>query len=195
MRYGCYKARAPALLAGGVVAGPLRRPLVASSRLPDAPSALRLAAVVRAVALPAVTAGADDHQPVAPCAVEHPVAQVHGSGSCHRGLDAVATAGDTQPISCAVIALAVTQKPRPLRQRPGLHLLGGGLVLPHGLAAGHVSLGYAADGWSSGAIAAGRLWGATRSGVRTRSTAGGWREPDPRRAPAGNPIHDVRSET
>jgi hypothetical protein len=74
MRYGCYNPRSPALLAGGVVAGPYGCPLVAPSRIADAMSPLQLAAVGRAVALPAVAAGADDHQPAAACAVEHPVA-------------------------------------------------------------------------------------------------------------------------
>jgi len=76
MRYGCYNPRAPALLAGGVVAGPGACPLVASSRLADASFAMHLAAVGRAVAMPPIATSADDHQPVAPRAVEHPVALV-----------------------------------------------------------------------------------------------------------------------
>jgi hypothetical protein len=171
MRYGCYKARAPALLAGGVVAGSQGCPLVASARLPDAPPALDLAAVDRTVTLPTVAAGADGHQSAAPPAVEHSVALFDGSGSGHRALDAAATVGDI-PFHCCVIALAVTQKPRPLRQQPGLRLLGGSLVLPHGLAAGHVSLGRAGAGWSGGAIAAGPPPGATTSGMSTTSRAG-----------------------
>ena len=61
MRYGCYNSRAPALLTGGVVAGPGACLLVASSRFADASFALHLNAVGRAVALPAVAASADDH--------------------------------------------------------------------------------------------------------------------------------------
>jgi len=78
MRYGCYKPRAPSLLAGCVVAGPMARPLVAPSRLADASFALHMTAVGRAVAIPAVAAGADDHLPAAPRAVEHPVALLDG---------------------------------------------------------------------------------------------------------------------
>jgi len=78
MRYGCYKPRTPTFLASGVVAGPVASLLVASSRLADASLALYLAAVGRAVAISAVAAGADDHQPVAPRAVEYPVALLDG---------------------------------------------------------------------------------------------------------------------
>ncbi len=78
MRYGSCKSQAPALLAGGVVACPVTCPLVAPSCLANASSPLHLAAVGRAVPLPTVAARADDHQPVAPCAVEHPVALVNG---------------------------------------------------------------------------------------------------------------------
>jgi len=74
MRYGCYNSRAPALLAGGVVARPQGRLLVAPPRLADAPPPLHSGAVGRAVALSPVTAAADDHQPVAPRAVQYPVA-------------------------------------------------------------------------------------------------------------------------
>ena len=85
MRYGSCNSRAPALLAGGVVACPVACPLVAPSRLADALFALHLDAVGRAVALPAVAVGADDHQPVAPRAVEHPVALVDDRAPATEG--------------------------------------------------------------------------------------------------------------
>ena len=119
MRYGSCNSQPPALLAGGVVAGAQGCLLVALARFPDTSSPLHLAAPGRAVTLPTVAAGADDHQPAAPRAIEHPVALLDGQASCHRELDAEATAGDTQPW-CGVIALAVTQKPRLLRQQSGL---------------------------------------------------------------------------
>ena len=145
MRYGCYNPRAPVFLAGGVVAGSDGCPLVAPSRLAGVLFALHLGTVGRAIALAAVATGADDHQPAAPCAIEHPVALVDDR--------APATDGWTQrpppailSLIAVVIALAVTQKPRPLRQRPGLRLLGGGPVLPHELVAGHAIIGHAGDG-------------------------------------------------
>ena len=144
MRYGCYNSRAPALLAGGVVAGSDGCPLVAPSRLADASFALHLAAVGRAVPLPAIAAGTDDHQSAAACAVEHPVALVDDRAPATEDW----TPGPPPAIltSSLVIALAVTQKPRPLRQRPGLRFVSGGPVLPHGLVAGHVIIGHAGDG-------------------------------------------------
>ena len=74
MRYGSCQVKAPALLAEGVVAGSQGPPLITLARLADAPPALHLGTVGRAVALPAVAVAANDHQPLAPCAVEHPVA-------------------------------------------------------------------------------------------------------------------------
>ena len=136
MRYGCYNSRSPALLASGVVARPGACPLVAPSRLADALFASHLAAVGRAVALPAVAAGADDHQAAAARTVEHPVALVDDRAPATEDW----TPGPPPAILSlivVVIALAVTQKPRPLRQRPGLRFVGGGPVLPHGLVAGH----------------------------------------------------------
>ena len=88
----------------------------------------------------------------------------------------------------------MAQKPRLLRQRPGLRLVGGGLVLPHGLAAGHVGIGRPGDGWSGDAIATGPLSGGTRSGPRTTSAAGRRRKPAPRHAPAGNQNHRLPRE-
>jgi len=85
MRYGCYNSRAPALLAGGVVAGPDGCLLVAPSRFADASFALHLGAVGRAVALPPITTSADDHQPVAAPAVEHPVAFLDGQAPATEG--------------------------------------------------------------------------------------------------------------
>ena len=143
MRYGSCKSQSPALLAGSVVARSQRRLPVSPARLADAPPPLHLGAVGRAITLPPIATGADDHQPTAPRAVEHPVALLDGR--------APATEGWTQRPPPAIlsliavfIALAVARKPRPLHQRPGLRLLGGGPVLPHRSVAGHATLGHAA---------------------------------------------------
>jgi len=111
MRYGTCNSRAPTLLAGGVVACPVTCPLVASSRLADALFALHLDAVGRAVALPAVAVGADDHQPVAPCAVEHPVALVNGQ--------APATEDWTPWPPPAILSLSVVLSPWRWHRSPG----------------------------------------------------------------------------
>ncbi len=74
MRYGSCNLYAPAFLAGRVVARPQGRLLVTPSRLAEASLPLHLGAGGRAVPLPPVAATADDHQPVAPRAVQHPVA-------------------------------------------------------------------------------------------------------------------------
>ena len=111
MRYGSCKSQAPALLAGGVVAGPQGRPLVAPSRLADTSSPLHLRARARAVALPPITAGADDHQPVAPRAVEHPVALLDGR--------APATEDWTQGPPPAILTLSVESSLRRWHRSPG----------------------------------------------------------------------------
>ena len=72
--FGCYNSQAPALLAGGVVACPERGPLVSPPRFADAVPPLPLGSAGGAVALAPVAAAANDHQPVASGAVEHPVA-------------------------------------------------------------------------------------------------------------------------
>ena len=121
MRYGSCNSQSPALLAGGVVACSQRRLLVSPARLADAPPPLHLGAVGRAITLPPIATGADDHQPTAPRAVEHPVALLDGRTP--------ATEGWTQRPPPAIlsliavfIALAVARKPRPLRQRLGFVL-------------------------------------------------------------------------
>jgi hypothetical protein len=81
MRYGCYKPRTPFLLASGVIAGAVRRSLVAPYRFSDASAPLDLAAMGRAVSLAPVAPGADGHLPVASCAGKHPVALVDGPNS------------------------------------------------------------------------------------------------------------------
>ena len=78
MRYGCYNLPPPALLAGGVFACSQESPLVSPAGLADAVPPLHLGTTGRAVALPAVTVPADDHQAVASCAVQHPVAVLEG---------------------------------------------------------------------------------------------------------------------
>lgn len=112
MRYGCYHLPAPALLAGGVVACPEGGLLVSPAGFADAVPPLHLSAVDRAVTLASVAAAADDHQAVTPRAMEHPVTLLDGP--------APATEDWTQcppstilSLNVRVIALAVTQKPKP----------------------------------------------------------------------------------
>jgi hypothetical protein len=145
MRYGCYKPRAPFLLAGGVVAGAVGRSLVASSRLAEALFPLGLPAIGRAVTLAPIATGADRHQTAAPRAGKHPVALVDGSNSCHKGLDAKATVADTQ-VDCCGVALAMAQKPRPSLNGLGFTILGTGLVLPKESVVAHISVGHAGVG-------------------------------------------------
>jgi hypothetical protein len=111
MRYGSCRSQAPALLTGRVVAGPQGRPLVASSRLADAVSPLDLRARPRAVALPPITAGADDHLPVAPPATEHPVALLDGQ--------APATEDWTRGPPPAILTVSVVLSLRRWHRSPG----------------------------------------------------------------------------
>lgn len=144
MRYGCYKPRAPALLASGVAAGAVGCPLVASYRFSDVRHPLLLPAMARAVAMASVAQGADGHLPVAPCAVEHPVALVDGSNSRQKRLDVQAIAADTPDDLCGVApaqARAMTRKPRPSLNGLGFTIFGVGLVLPQESLVGHVSVG------------------------------------------------------
>lgn len=145
MRYGCYNPRAPFLLAGGVVAGPQGCLLVSPCCLVQALLPLGLPAMGRAVSLTSIATGADGHQPAASRTVEHPVALVDGSTSCHKGLDAKATVADTQ-VECCGVALAMAQKPRPSLNGLGFTILGTGLVLPKESVVGHISVGHAGDG-------------------------------------------------
>lgn len=170
MRYGCYKPRAPFLLAGGVVAGAVGRLLVASYRFSGILGPLLLAAMGRAVSLTSIAAGADGHQPAAPRTVEHPVALIDGSTSCQKELDAKATVADTQ-VRCCGVALAMTQKPRPSLNGLGFTILGIGLVLPKESVAGHISVGHAGVGWSGRMMAFGSLLGTTKPTPNLASTA------------------------
>jgi len=97
MRYGSRDSQPPTLLASGVVAGPERAPLVASTGLADASAAPGLGATRRAVTLSTVTPAADDYLPVAPGAVEHAVAVLDG---CQLP----ATEGWTQPPPFAILS-------------------------------------------------------------------------------------------
>jgi hypothetical protein len=111
MRYGSCDSQTPTLLTGGVVAGPQGCPLVAPSRLADTSSSLHLRARARAVALPPITAGADDHQPGAPRAVEHPVALLDGR--------APATEDWTRRPPPAILTLSVVLSLRRWHRSPG----------------------------------------------------------------------------
>ncbi len=175
MRYGSCNSRSPALLAGGVVARSQRRLLVSPARLADAPPPLHLSAVSRAITLPPIATCADDHQPAAPRAVEHPVALLDGR--------APATEGWTQRPPPAIlsliavfIALAVARKPRPLRQRLGFVL-------------SVETVFYRTDRWTvtrpSAALAIVDIHGMRLGKPHPPLTLGGWGEPYPGRVARG----------
>ncbi len=175
MRYGSCNSQSPALLAGGVVARSQRCLLVSPARLADAPPPLHLGAVGRAVALPSIATGADDHQPTTPRAVEHPVALLDGR--------APATEGWTQRPPPAIlsliavfIALAVARKPRPLRQRLGFVL-------------SVETVFYRTDRWPvtqpSAVPPIGDIHGIRLGKPYPRLAIGGWGEPYPGRVARG----------
>ena len=169
MRYGSCNSRAPALLAGGVVACPVTCPLVASSRLADALCAVHLDAVDRAVALPAIAVGADDHQSVAPCAVEHPVALVNGQ--------APATEDWTPWPPPAILSFSVVLSPWRWHRSPGRYANDLGFVFSV------EALFYHADGWRVTRLSL-TLAFDDISGMRPKEPdplfgLGGWGEPDP----------------
>jgi hypothetical protein len=112
MRYGCYNLPPPALLAGGVVPRPHRRPLVSPRRFADAVPPLHVGTVGRTVTLPPVTVPADDYQSMAAGAVEHPVALLDGSAPATEDWTKCPPSAILS-WNVRVIALAVTQKPKP----------------------------------------------------------------------------------
>ena len=177
MRYGTCNSRAPALLAGGVVAGPQGRPLVTPSCLADASSPLHLAAVGRAVPLPTVAARADDHQPVAPRAVEHPVALLDDW--------APATEGWTQRPPPAILSFNAVLSLWRWHRSPGRYANDLGFVFsvealfyrPDGGLATRLSLTPAIDD----------ICGMRLEEPDPLSGLGGWGEPDP----GENQIHEA----
>jgi len=195
MRYGSCKSHAPPLLAGGVVAGPQGCPLVASSRLADALSPLHRSAPVRAETLPAVTAGADDHQPAAPPAGEHPVALLDGR--------APATEDWTEVPPPAILTASVESSLRRWHRSPGR------LVNPLQAWASSSRWGLRSTApvearsrnrpsrrrpRTGVLLPARQPSAATHWRARTKSTTCASREPDPGHAPAGNQIHSVATK-
>lgn len=188
MRYGSCKSQAPALLAGGVVARPQGRKRVAPPRLAEASPPLHLGAVDRAVALPAVAPAADDHPPVAPRAVQHPVALLDDR--------APATEAWTPEPPPAILTASVASSLRRWPRSPGP------LVTP--LQAWASSSRWRPcstepmGSWSrdrrsrghrrrpSGLRSADPLSG-NQIQARTTSTACAWREPNPGHAPRREP--------
>ncbi len=193
MRYGSCNLYAPTLLAGGVVARPQGCPLVAPSRLAEASPPLYLGAGGRAVALPPVAATADDHQPVAPRAVQHPVALLDGRAPATEDwtprpplailIASVASSlrrwpRSPGPLVTPLQAWASSSRWRPCSTEP----MGGGSRHPR--SRGHRRR-------SSGLRSTDPLSG-NQIQARTTSTACAWREPNPGPAPRRKP-HPFRA--
>jgi hypothetical protein len=112
MRYGCYRAYAPALLPGGVVARAEGALLVSPAGFADAAAPLHLGAGGRATTVPPIAPSADEDEASAMGAVENALAFVDGAAPAIEDWTKPAPLAIIR-VNVGVIALAVAQKPRP----------------------------------------------------------------------------------